>query len=122
MRMNKYMQGPIRQSLFLFFSILIVLAIAGCYAKGNEKTNPPAGLMPQATPVDGNIIKHASLKEEIEVTGSLIANQQADIVSELTRKITRDNVKEGNLVKAGTLPFQLDDEDLQAQLEKLRQQ
>jgi len=116
------MQGPIRQSLFLFFSILIVLAIAGCYAKGNEKTNPPAGLVPQATPVDGNIIKHASLKEEIEVTGSLIANQQVDIVSELTRKITRVNVKEGNFVKAGTLLFQLDDEDLQAQLEKLRQQ
>jgi len=45
-----------------------------------------------------------------------------DIVSELTRKIVRVNIKEGNFVTAGTLLFQLDDADLQAQLEKFRQQ
>src|SRR5258708_40361842 len=98
------------------------VASAGCYAKGNEKINPPAAVVPEATPVDGNIIKPASLKEQIEVTGTLVANQQVDIVSELTRKITRVNVNEGNFVKSGTLLFQLDDEDLKAQLEKLRQQ
>src|SRR5882724_191993 len=120
--MKQFMKRPIRQNLLLLFSALIVLAIAGCYAKGNEKTNPPAAVVPQATPVDGNIIKPASLKEELEVTGTLVANQQVDIVSELTRKIIRVNVKEGNFVKAGTLLFLLDDDDLQAQLEKLHQQ
>lgn len=120
--MNQILKHPIRQSLTLILSLIIILAIAGCYAKGNEKTNAPANLLPQATPVDGNIIKPASLQEQIEVTGTLVANQQVDIVSELTRKITRVNVKEGNFVKAGTLLFQLDDEDLKAQLEKLHQQ
>jgi len=62
------------------------------------------------------------LKEELEVTGTLVANQQVDIVSELTRRIVRLNVKDGSVVKAGDLLFQMDDADLQAQLEKLRQQ
>ncbi|MBS1600400.1 MAG: efflux RND transporter periplasmic adaptor subunit [Bacteroidetes bacterium] len=120
--MNQIMKHQVNQSLSLVLSLIIMLSIAGCYAKGNEKKDPPASIAPQATPVDGNIITHASLKEEIEVTGTLVANQQVDIVSELTRKITHVNVKEGNFVRAGTLLFQLDDEDLQAQLEKLRQQ
>ena len=120
--MNQIMKHPLRQILTLALSLIVILAIAGCYAKGNEKTNTAANFAPQSIPVDGNVIKHASLKDEIEVTGTLVANQQVDIVSELTRKIVRVNVKEGNFVKSGTLLFQLDDEDLQAQLEKFRQQ
>ena len=110
------------KNLFIVFYLLMITVITGCYARGKERNNPPATTVPQATPVDGNIIKPASLKEELEVTGSLVANQQVDIVSELTRKIVRVNVKEGLFVKKGELLFQLDDEDLQAQLEKFRQQ
>src|SRR5262249_2483338 len=106
--MNQIMKHPFRQILPLALSLFVILAIAGCYAKGNEKTNTAANFAPPSVPVDGNVIKHASLKEEIEVTGTLVANQQVDIVSELTRKIIRVNVKEGNFVKSGTLLFQLD--------------
>jgi membrane fusion protein (multidrug efflux system) len=106
----------------LAFYLLLIILISGCFAKEKDKTDAPVATAPQAIPVDGNIIKPANLKEELEVTGTLAANQQVSIVSELTRKIVRVNVKEGNFVNKGQLLFQLDDEELQAQLEKLRQQ
>ncbi len=109
-------------SAALFFFMLTLLA--GCYASAKENDNAPAAAPTavQATPVDGTVIKPASLKEELEITGTIAANQQVDIVSELTRKIVRVNVREGALVQQGQLLFELDNADLQAQLEKLRQQ
>lgn len=111
-----------RGLLVATFYLFIAVLLAGCYARAKDPASAPAAAAPQAVPVDGAVIRPGSLKEELEVTGSLVANQQVDIVSELTRKIVRVNIKEGNFVKAGTLLFQLDDEDLQAELEKYRQQ
>ena len=110
-------------AIALYLSLIVL--ISGCYASARENDkakSPAAPAAVQATPVDGIIIKPASLKEELEITGSLAANQQVDIVSELTRKIVRVNVKEGAYVQTGQLLFELDNADLQAQLEKFRQQ
>jgi len=105
-------------ALFLF-----MIALSGCSASAKEKEKAaPAPAASQATPVDAAIIKPAALTEELEITGSIAANQQVDIVSELTRKIVRVNVKEGSLVQQGQLLFELDNADLLAQLEKLKQQ
>jgi len=113
-----------RNLLVTALYLTLVVLISGCYAsaKENDKSPVAAPAVVQAVPVDGAVIKAASLKEELEITGSLAANQQVDIVSELTRKIVRVNVKEGATVQQGQLLFELDNADLQAQLEKLRQQ
>jgi membrane fusion protein, multidrug efflux system len=103
--------------------LFMIALLSGCYARGKEKSAPPAAAaVVQAIPVDGNIIKPAALKEELEITGSLTANRQVDIVSELPRKIIRVNVKDGAYVKPGQLLFEMDNADLLAQLEKLHQQ
>jgi membrane fusion protein, multidrug efflux system len=116
---KQYLAVTLAAALFFFMMSLLT----GCYASAKEKEKTPvAPVAVQATPVDGAIIKPASLKEELEITGSLAANQQVDIVSELTRKITRVNVREGAYVQQGQLLFELDNADLQAQLEKLHQQ
>ena len=103
--------------------LIMILFIAGCYAQGEEK-KPQSTQAPvsHAVPVDGNIVKPANLQEELEITGSLMANQQVDIASELTRKIVRVNVKDGAYVQSGQLLFELDNADLLAQLDKLKQQ
>jgi len=104
-------------------SLLILVVIAGCTAGAKDKNKPEsAAAAVRATPVDAMIIKAATLKEELEITGTLMANQQVDIVSELTRKIIRVNVKEGSTVQAGQLLFEMDNADLLAQLDRLRQQ
>lgn len=116
--LQQLLAGVLATALFVF-----MVTLSGCYAsaKEKEKKNPPPAAA-QATPVDATIIKPAALKEELEITGSIAANQQVDIVSELTRKIVRVNVKEGSLVQQGQLLFELDNADLVAQLEKLKQQ
>jgi membrane fusion protein (multidrug efflux system) len=112
--------NPYLLSIILLLSIVV---IAGCAAKANDNKETSAiPAVVKAIPVDGAIIQPASLKEELEITGSIAANQQVDIVSELTRKIIRVNVKEGSNVKQGQLLFEMDNADLQAQLDRLKQQ
>ena len=114
-----------RQFMVTALYLSLIVLISGCYASAKEKDKEPvpvAAAVVPATPVDGAIIKPALLKEELEITGTIAANQQVDIVSEVTRKIIRVNVKEGGSVQTGQLLFELDNADLQAQLEKLHQQ
>jgi membrane fusion protein (multidrug efflux system) len=97
--------------------------IVACATKADDLGgNTPAPAAPIGIPVDGIVVEPGTVKEELEVTGTVVANQQVDIVSELTRRIVRVNAREGSKVKKGTLLFLLDDADLQAQLERLRQQ
>lgn len=107
----------------LLLLLPVITLIQACSSQANEpkqaiataNTNP-------AVPADGYIVRPTSFSEELEITGTLIANQEVAVTSELTRKVVRVDAKEGNYVGAGTLLFQLDDADLQAQLERLRQQ
>jgi membrane fusion protein (multidrug efflux system) len=104
-------------------SMLMAAFIAACSSRAEElKTEPKNIAIPTGVPVDGIVVKPGVVRDELEVTGTVVANQQVDIVSELTRKVVRVNVKEGSKVKRGTLLFQLDDADLQAQLERYHQQ
>ncbi|HTI08642.1 MAG TPA: efflux RND transporter periplasmic adaptor subunit [Puia sp.] len=123
--MNSTMHIPTQKIRNAFLGLLVLALFTGCYGKEKDSAAAVAAQLntaPPATPVDGMVIQPTSLAEELEVTGSLVANQQVDIASELTRKIVRVNVKEGSFVRKGDLLFQLDDQDLQAQLEKLSQQ
>jgi len=106
----------------LLLSSLFVIILQACASKANEKEAPVAAAAAAGIPADGHIVKHSSFSDDLQITGSLVANQEVSIVSELPRKVVQVHVKEGNVVAAGTLLFQLDDADLQAQLERLRQQ
>jgi membrane fusion protein (multidrug efflux system) len=123
--MNSAFKQPLlKVSLYVIGFWLIAFAIESCVSKaddlGKKETVSKAAIV--YTPVDGMIVQPGEVREEIEVTGTLVANQEVKIVSEVTRKIIRVNVSEGAKVKKGTLLFQLDDADLQAQLERLHQQ
>lgn len=91
---------------------------AGNLAKDTNNTPPPN----PGIPVDALVVQSGKITDELDITGTLIANQRVDIVSELTRRLVRVNVKEGSHVKEGTLLFKLDDADLLAQLERFQQQ
>jgi membrane fusion protein (multidrug efflux system) len=108
---------------FVGFALLAAF-IAACATKAeslDQSSSAPVSA-PVGIPVDAVIIRPHAVSDQLEVTGTLVANQQVDIVSELTRRIVKVNVREGTHVKKGTLLFQLDDADLQAQLERFRQQ
>ena len=118
--MTQLLKHPDLKNLLLFASIAVF--IIACSLKAGDIEKPAAAKPFSGIPVDATVLKPAVLSDQLEVTGTIVANQQVDIVSELTRKIVRVNVREGSHVKEGTLLFLLDDADLQAQLERLRQQ
>lgn len=102
-----------------YLAMATVVAACTIQAENMPETNTPA--VP-GIPVDATVIRPGELSDNLEVTGSILANQQVEIVSELTRKVVSVLVKEGSTVRKGTLLFKLDDADLLAQLERLHQQ
>lgn len=109
--------------LFLLLLLPVIAFIQACETQAEEQKPTIAAAAPNpAIPADGYVVQPTAFSESIEITGTLIANQEVTIASELMRKVVQVHVKEGNYVKAGTLLFQLDDADLQAQLERLHQQ
>lgn len=118
--MTRLLYHPELKNLLLFASTAIF--ILACSLKAGDIEKPAPAKTFEGIPVDATILRPAVLQEQLEVTGSILANQQVNIVSELTRKVVKVNVREGTHVRKGTLLFLLDDADLQAQLERLQQQ
>ncbi|MDZ7635321.1 MAG: efflux RND transporter periplasmic adaptor subunit [Bacteroidales bacterium] len=73
-----------------------------------------AGLLP----VTGTVAKPSYLTSGIRSAGSLLANEEVDIVSKVSGKVTGVYFKEGSNVKKGQLLVKIYDEDLQAQLQR----
>lgn len=120
--MNK--NNKLYSSLSSIALLLLIGIVAACTLEGKDRDDTKKNSAPATAPgisVDGLIVKPSTLKEQLEVSGTLLANQEVNITSELPRKIINIQAKEGNVVKKGTLLFQLDDADLQAHLEQLQQ-
>lgn len=101
---------------------LALFALASCGGKDEKK--PAASGRPAAGPmkVDAYIVKAQNFAENIEVPGTIMANESTEIHPEVSGRIVQLNVAEGRYVSKGTLLAKLYDEDLQAQLKKLQVQ
>lgn len=69
-------------------------------------------------PVSGQIAKPSYLSNGIPSAGPLLANEEVDIVSKVSGKVTGVFFREGSAVKKGDLLVKIYDEDLQAQLRR----
>jgi len=125
--MKTITKSPVLYAAYTILGAAVLAAlIAACTTQAenlstnDNKKNPALALI--GTPVDAAIVRAGLIKDELELTGTVVANQTVDIASELTRRIVRVNVKEGSRVHEGELLFQLDDADLQAQLDRFQQQ
>ena len=78
--------------------------------------------MQKALVVQTLIASPQSLSADIEVPGTIMANETTEIHPEVSGRLTQLNIKEGTNVSAGTLLAKLYDGDLQAQLRKLEVQ
>lgn len=83
--------------------------------QGEGRGNP----QDQAIPADVFVIKTGEASVDLNTVGTIVANEEVEIRSELPRKITGIHFKEGSFVSKGKLLFKLDDSDLIAQLRKL---
>lgn len=116
------MNKPVRNiSVILIVVILGALLIVPKLLSERNKPQTPSGQnnSQQEISVDAFIIKEIDLENEVATVGTIIANEEVEIKSELTRKITGIYFKEGTYVPRGKILFKLDDSDILARLRKL---
>lgn len=83
------------------------------------KSAAPPGQV-QATVVTGMVLKPQVFKDNISLSGTLEANEQIELRSEVTGVVESINFKEGSKVSQGQVLFKVNDIELQAQLSKVR--
>jgi membrane fusion protein (multidrug efflux system) len=110
-------------TLFLFF--IIALTLPGCGGKDKksaaELQQSGSAKQPPVS-VDAVIIRTQTFVTDIEVPGTLLANESTEIHPEVSGRLVQLNVKEGAFVSQGALLAKLYDGDLQAQKRKLEVQ
>jgi len=86
---------------------------AGGGGNGGAKGGKAQSLM-----VDGIVVKPASFANNLEVTGTIEANESVALQSEVPGLVTGIFFKEGSNVRKGTVLVKINDRDIQAQLQE----
>lgn len=85
----------------------------------NAKIGPPKGPMAQKVAVKLYQVNPESLSDKITATGTILPNEEVDIRSELSGRITQLNFKEGSKVRKGQLLLAVNADEMQAEIKKL---
>lgn len=68
--------------------------------------------------VDGIVVTAGDFTNDLEVTGTIEANESVSLRSEVSGLVTSINFKEGTTVSKGSLLVKINDRDIQAQLQE----
>jgi len=102
-------------ALVLIIAVIVLPKID--FTSGEDKpTQQNAGMRQIA--VNGEIIKTKPLQNKIFSNGTLISNEEVELRSEISGKITQILFQEGRSVKKGDLLIKINDAELQANLRK----
>jgi membrane fusion protein, multidrug efflux system len=107
-------------TLFILLSVVFTIAACGSKKKDQAAQLKEAGSKTPPAKVDGYIVKPQPFQENVEVPGSIVANEVAEIHPETSGRIVQLNVVEGKYVGKGTVLAKLYDGDLRAQLNKIQ--
>ena len=98
---------------------LLIVFLPKIISSGEDSTsqqNP--GMMNRSIPVTAHIVEYEKLSNKVYTTGTILANEEVELRSEIAGKITNILFKEGAYVNKGDLLIKINDADLQAQLRK----
>ena len=117
--------SKILKQIIIIFVILIVLFLIlnykiGFFQNENVTQASPTGRDNTALPVSAEVIKPRPLSNKIKVTGTVLANESIELKSEISGKISNIFFREGDRIPKGKLLVSINDEELQAQFEKLK--
>lgn len=107
------------------FALLLVAAIPKLKVfQGNSGPGNPGTRSDNRIAVNAHVVKTEQLDDRIFTSGTLLANDEVELRSELTGKAIKIYFEEGSRVAAGQLLVKINDAELQAQLqrEKYRQE
>jgi membrane fusion protein (multidrug efflux system) len=114
--------------LFLVLGIILLLAAAYFYPRlgaQSEGSAPPAsggngGANMEPLVVNVIQLKKETLNNQLQVSGTILPNESVDIKPEINGLVTKVNFKEGQYVTKGTPLLYLNDNELQAQYQRLQ--
>ena len=82
---------------------------------GKGKGGPAKGLQ-----VEGIVVKAIDFENNLDITGTIEANESVALRSEVSGLVTKINFQEGSNVSKGQLLVKINDRDIQAQLQEAR--
>lgn len=110
------------KNILIAAAILVVIAIvllpkilSSSDSKSNLKTGGGADMV---IPVKAHVVSFTTLNNSVFTTGTILANEEVELRSEVSGKIVKILFKEGSFVSKGDLLIKINDADLQAQLRK----
>ncbi len=108
-----------------FVYALLVIGIGGLVAYriiANKEVGKPENRSNggNATTVSGMVLRPQVFKDNISLSGTLEANEQIELRSEVSGVVESINFEEGSKVRQGQILFRVNDIELQAQLSKVK--
>jgi len=94
---------------------LTLLLVTGC---GNTEAKLPAKAEEPPQPISVSLVaaQERALPTTLDVTGTLMADAQTDIASEIEQRVVEISVERGQYVTAGQVVARMDDQDAKNQL------
>lgn len=99
---------------FLIASVALISFIA-CSDKKDKPKMDPSKAMNAPQIANFLVLKDTTLRESIQITGTIQAEESVDLRAEMSGKITKVLFKEGTNVKQGEVLIKINDEELRAQ-------
>ncbi|RVU01331.1 efflux RND transporter periplasmic adaptor subunit [Mucilaginibacter limnophilus] len=108
----------IRYIIYLLLAILVAYLIYNKFFGGDDKIKPDdkGGKRGGPVPVNILLVRDTALSTTIDITGTISANEQVNLVSQASGTITGIYFNEGSRVKKGQLLVKVYSQDLQASL------
>lgn len=116
---SKYSFMKLKYILYTVLILGICSLIFYRISQNKTTSSEPQGPMNKSVTVDAIILQPREFSNTILVSGSIEANEQVQIRSQVTGVITHIYFKEGSNVKQGQALVKIDDAELQAQLTEL---
>ncbi len=104
---------------YIHCNLLILLLVPLLFSCTEKKNNTAQSQGQKAIVVNGILLQPGTLEDHIQVTGTILANEEVDIRSEISGRVTSINFQEDSRVRKGDLLVRINDSELQAQLKKL---
>lgn len=103
----------------LVLVLLAIILLPKLLSSSSKENTSFAGNKPDAiVSVKAHIVKPETVDNKVLTTGTILANEEVELRSEVSGKITKILFKEGSYVNKGDLLIKINDLDLQAQLRR----
>lgn len=119
------MSSSVKRAIFIVIIVVIAAVIiipqTGLFSDspvGPQQT--PISSKPTNIPVSGIVASAKDLSNTISVSGTILPNESVELRVESSGIVSKIYFKEGQKVRKGELLLTLDDEELQAQLQKVK--